>query len=73
MSGVHAEIFRENGCFLVIDLGSTNMTWMRLSPEGVMSGMFPLVLEDRLKIGSTVFYVKSLCVSPRQSTSTFTY
>lgn len=45
--------------FYLTDVGSTNRTWLRLSPEGEQSGLHPLKVGDILKIGSTVFVVES--------------
>ena len=58
LSGFHAEIRFDDGQFLLKDLGSTNRTWLRLSAEGAPSDPRPLILDDYLKIGSSVLQVK---------------
>jgi len=63
MSNYHAKItyksdpHAEEGFYLV-DVGSTNRTWLRLSPEGDESGWHQMTVGDILKIGSTVFLVQ---------------
>jgi predicted component of type VI protein secretion system len=55
MSSFHAKVTLEDGQFVLKDLGSTNRTWIRLSPEGDKSSHWPIVVGDIIKIGSTVF------------------
>ena len=54
MSSYHSKIQYEEGKFKLMDVGSTNKTWMRLSGEGEPSKEFPLLVGDVMKIGSTV-------------------
>ena len=58
MSSFHAEILLRNGKFVLNDVGSTNRTWQRISPEGEPSDGFPIVVGDVLKIWSTVLIVQ---------------
>lgn len=58
MSSFHAEISLNNGKFLLNDVGSTNRTWQRVSPEGETSEEFPIIVGDVIKIGSTVLLVQ---------------
>jgi predicted component of type VI protein secretion system len=61
MSNNHAKISYRPGHdegFFLVDVGSTNRTWLRLSPEGDQSGWHGLTVGDILKIGSTVFLVQ---------------
>lgn len=44
---------------MLIDVGSTNRTWIRLSAEGEKSQPWSLVVGDLCKIGSTVFLVQN--------------
>jgi hypothetical protein len=37
MSGAHAKIYLDSGSFMLMDVGSTNRTWLRLSAEGEKS------------------------------------
>src|SRR5712692_3311340 len=46
----HAEVRRENGRFVLIDLGSTNGTLV----NGAAVGEHPLEEGDRIKLGNTV-------------------
>lgn len=57
LSAKHGHIFFENNGFYVEDLGSTNKTWRRISPEGDTSKEFPIYLDDFIKIGSTLLQV----------------
>ena len=57
MSNFHAKITSENAKFYLVDVGSTNRTWQRLSAEGEQSTHYPLSIGDVIKIGSTVFLV----------------
>ena len=61
MSNFHAKIAydSQNKVFKLTDVGSTNRTWLRLSQEGEQSSLHPLKVGDIIKIGSTVFVVKS--------------
>ena len=58
MSNFHAKITSENAKFYLMDVGSTNRTWQRLSAEGEQSTQYPLSIGDVIKIGSTVFLVQ---------------
>ena len=64
MSNFHAKITFDEaanhgaGGYFLEDVGSTNRTWLRLSAEGQMSGVYKLVACDIIKIGSTVFLVQ---------------
>ena len=58
MSSFHAEIVLRGGAFILNDIGSTNRTWQRISPEGETSEEFPIVVGDVIKIGSTVLLVQ---------------
>lgn len=58
MSSYHAKLYLENGNFWLHDVGSTNRTWLRLSPENERSQPHPLIVGDILKIGSTVMLVQ---------------
>ena len=61
MSNFHAKITYDSTAkiFKLTDVGSTNRTWLRLSSEGEQSSLHPLKVGDIIKIGSTVFVVKS--------------
>ena len=59
MSNFHAKIYLEDGQFYLVDVGSTNRTWLRLSSEGESSGFYKLHINDIIKIGSTVLVVQS--------------
>ena len=66
MSNFHAKISYSSGGqdgkpqgFYLQDVGSTNRTWLRLSAEGEVSALYPLKVNDIIKIGSTVFVVQS--------------
>ena len=58
LSSTHCKIYFESSAFYLVDLGSTNRTWMRLSPEGEKSEPVGLAINDVIKIGSTVFVVE---------------
>jgi pSer/pThr/pTyr-binding forkhead associated (FHA) protein len=60
MSAKHGKISFRKKNFVLEDLGSTNKTWKRLSEEGQKSEDFHMVLDDFIKIGSTVLLVQ-LC------------
>jgi pSer/pThr/pTyr-binding forkhead associated (FHA) protein len=55
-----------NNTVILEDLGSTNGSWLRLSPEGLESGKYPLEDSAVFKVGAnTTFrvYTNGLCVS----------
>ena len=62
MSGFHGKIESNNVdgqvVFNLMDMGSTNKTWLRLSNEGTKSDLFKLNYGDIIKIGSTVMQIK---------------
>lgn len=59
MSNSHAKIEYRTVMneYYIEDVGSTNRTWLRLSPEGFKSTNHKLTVQDIIKIGSTVFMV----------------
>mmetsp|Transcript_49094 Transcript_49094/g.56438 ORF Transcript_49094/g.56438 Transcript_49094/m.56438 type:complete len:475 (+) Transcript_49094:126-1550(+) len=58
MSSFHAKLFRKNSAFWLMDIGSTNRTWLRLSKESCRSGPAGISTNEIIKIGSTVFIVQ---------------
>ena len=57
LSSKHGRVFYETPYFYVEDLGSTNKTWLRISPESESSTEFSILIDDVIKIGSTVLQV----------------
>jgi len=57
ISGLHARIQVKESQFVVIDLGSSNGTWV--NGEEITAPR-PLVQDDEIKMGSTVFVLKTL-------------
>lgn len=63
MSAFHAKVYVEDSRFYLVDVGSSNKTWMRLSPEGERSDLYPLVQGDVIKLGASVLQVQEPNVS----------
>ena len=58
ISAKHGRVYFSGKNFVLEDLGSTNKSWKRLSEEGQKSEEFHMVLDDFIKIGSTVMLVQ---------------
>jgi hypothetical protein len=57
VSGLHARIQMKDDQFVLIDLGSANGTWVN---DEEISAATPLKQDDEIKMGSTVFVLKTL-------------
>ena len=57
MSGMHCKIIFCNGSFWLEDYGSTNGTWIRLSPPNTPSVETPIQDGSIIKIGTTITYI----------------
>ena len=56
MSNIHCKIYLINDKFFLEDIESTNGTWLRLSPEGIISEPSPLEDGTVFKIGNSAMY-----------------
>ena len=57
ISNCHADVRRVDGKFVLSDSWSTNRTWVRLSPDGLQSDVYPIRPGDVFKVGNSLFVV----------------
>ena len=54
---MHCKIVFFNMGFYIEDYGSTNGTWLRISPELTQSIEYPLEHESYVKLGTAITYI----------------